>query len=179
MEIYRQAEFPDNSHFLIVDQLIHGCKSRECKRKLMAKGKDVTIKDCLEIMRKFEAVEVTMKKLEDVGDAHVDASYASDPTKKSQKKWVQEKTGETKVNIKTAKSLMRRRLVYGAKEMFIPVKSALQKMPHATFVVNKDTLNEHVLKKKGTRQRIQTPTCCRSLRLNKTVVTMMMTVTIT
>lgn len=24
MEIYRQAEFPDNSHFLIVDKLIHG-----------------------------------------------------------------------------------------------------------------------------------------------------------
>ena len=40
----------------------------------MAKGKVVTIKDCLEIMTKFEAVEVTMKKLEDVGDAHVDAS---------------------------------------------------------------------------------------------------------
>ena len=39
MEIYRQAEFPDNSHFLIVDKLIHGCKSRECKRKLAhAKG---------------------------------------------------------------------------------------------------------------------------------------------
>ena len=30
MEIYLQAEFPDNSHFLIVDKLIHGCKSREC-----------------------------------------------------------------------------------------------------------------------------------------------------
>ena len=51
----------------------------------MAKGKDVTITDCLEIMRKFETVEVTMKKLEDVGDAHVDASYARDPTKKSQR----------------------------------------------------------------------------------------------
>ena len=36
-------------------------------------------------MRKFEAVEVTMKKLEDVGDAHVDASYARDLTKKSQR----------------------------------------------------------------------------------------------
>ena len=85
MEIYRQAEFPDNSHFLIVDKLIHGCKSRECKHKLMAKGKDVTIKDCLEIMRTFEAVEFKMKKLEDVGDAHVDASYARDPTKKSKR----------------------------------------------------------------------------------------------
>ena len=85
MEIYRQAEFPDNSHFLIVDKRIHGCKSRERKCKLMAKGKDVTIKDCLEIMRKFEAVEVTMKKLEDVGDADVDASYARDLTKKSQR----------------------------------------------------------------------------------------------
>ena len=74
MELYFQAKFPDNSHFIIVDKLIHGCKCRECKRKLMAKGKDVTIKGCLEIMRKLEVVEVTMKKLTDVGDAHVDAS---------------------------------------------------------------------------------------------------------
>ena len=73
--MYRQAKFPANSHFLIVDKLIHGCKSRECKRKLMEKEKDVTIKDCLEIMRKFEAVEVTTKKLEDVGDANVDIPH--------------------------------------------------------------------------------------------------------
>ena len=43
---------------------------------------------------------------------------------------------------------MRRILVYDAKEMFIPVKSALQKMQQATFVVSKDTLNEHVLRKR-------------------------------
>ena len=45
MDLYRQVEFPDNTHFLIVDKLIHGCISKECKRKLMAKGKDVSVKD--------------------------------------------------------------------------------------------------------------------------------------
>ena len=95
IKIYRQAVFPDKSHFLIVDKLIHGCKSRECK--LMAKGKNVTIKNCLEIMRKFEAVEVTMKKLED-GDAHVDASYARDPTKKSQRNGFKKKREKPKLH---------------------------------------------------------------------------------
>lgn len=85
MELFRQAEFPDNSQFLIVDKLIHGCTNNQCKRKLMAKGKDVSVKDCLEVMRRFEAVEATMKKLEDSGDAHVNASYTHDPTKKSQR----------------------------------------------------------------------------------------------
>ena len=98
MEIHRHAEFLDNSHFLILDKLIHGCKSRECKRKLMAKGKDVKIKNCLEIMRKFEAVEVTMKKLEDVGDAHVDASYARDPTKKSRRNGFKKKQMKPKLH---------------------------------------------------------------------------------
>ena len=98
MEIYRQAEFPDNSHILIVDKLIHGCKSRTCQRKIMAKGKDVTIKGCLETMRKVEAVEDTMKKLEDLGDAHVDAPYAGDPTKKSQRNGFKKKQVKPKVH---------------------------------------------------------------------------------
>lgn len=85
MDLYRQAEFPGNTHFLIVDKLIHGCISKECKRKLMAKGKDVSAKDCLDVMRRYEAVEVTMKRLEESGDTHVDASYTRDPTQKSQK----------------------------------------------------------------------------------------------
>ena len=51
MDLYRQAEFPDNTQFLIVDKLIHGCVNKECKRKLMAKGKDVSVKDCLELVK--------------------------------------------------------------------------------------------------------------------------------
>ena len=51
MDLYREAEFSDNTQFLIVDRLIHGCASKECKRKLMAKGKDASVKECLEIMR--------------------------------------------------------------------------------------------------------------------------------
>ena len=85
LDLYRQVEFPHNTNFLIVDKLIHGCASKECKRKLMAKGKDVSVKDCLELMRRNEAVEATMRKLEEPSDTHVDASYAQDPTKKSQR----------------------------------------------------------------------------------------------
>ena len=51
----------------------------------MAKGKDVSAKDCLELMRRNEAVEATMRKLEEPSDTHVDASYVQDPTKKSQR----------------------------------------------------------------------------------------------
>ena len=51
----------------------------------MAKGKKVSVKDCLELMQKYEAVEATMKKFEESSDTHVDASYAQDPTKKSQR----------------------------------------------------------------------------------------------
>ena len=51
----------------------------------MAKGKEVSVKDCLELMRKYEAVEATMKKFEESSDTHVDASYAQDPTRKSQR----------------------------------------------------------------------------------------------
>ena len=43
LDLYCQAEFPHNTNFLIVDKLIHGCVSKECKRKLMAKGKDVSV----------------------------------------------------------------------------------------------------------------------------------------
>ena len=89
---------PTTLTFFIVDKLIHGCKSRTCQRKIMAKGKDVTIKGCLETMRKVEAVEVTMKKLEDLGDAHVDASYAGDPTKKSQRNGFKKKQVKPKVH---------------------------------------------------------------------------------
>lgn len=47
----------------------------------MAKGKTVTTKECLEIMRRFESVEATMKKLETPSDTQVDGSYILDPTK--------------------------------------------------------------------------------------------------
>ena len=43
------------------------------------------LKTVLELMRRFEAVEVTMKKFEDSGDAQVNVSYTRDPTKKSQR----------------------------------------------------------------------------------------------
>ena len=102
MDVYKQCEFPENSAYLIVDRLIHGCHNESCKRKLMGKTKDATVKDCLEILRKFEAVDVTLKKLStDDGEATVDAMTRGDPTKRSQRngfrgttpKKRQEKTG--------------------------------------------------------------------------------------
>ena len=45
----------------------------------------MSIKDCLELMRKYEAVEATMKKFEEFSDTHVDVSHAQNPTKKSQR----------------------------------------------------------------------------------------------
>ena len=68
---------------------------------------------------------------------------------------------------------MRRSLVYGANEMFIPVKSALQGVQHATFVVSKDTLNEHVLRKREKAKHPNTNMLSIS-QLNKTVVNMIM-----
>ena len=91
MELFRQAEFQDNTQFLIVDKLIHGCTNKQRKRKLMAKGKDMSVKDCLEVMQRFEVVEVTMKKLKDSGDTHVNASHTHDPTKKLQRNGSKEK----------------------------------------------------------------------------------------
>ena len=32
MDLYRQAEIPRNSDFLIVDRLLHGCTNLDCKR---------------------------------------------------------------------------------------------------------------------------------------------------
>lgn len=84
MELYRLAEFPANSDFLIVDKLIHGCTNSDCKRKLMAKDKTVTVKACLDLLRQYEAVSVTMKHLAN-DPQKVSATYSRDPTKKSQR----------------------------------------------------------------------------------------------
>ena len=82
MDIYRQAEFPEDTNFLIVDKLIHSCTNQESKRKLMARDKTVTVKQCLDQLRADEAVDVTMKRM---GESRIGAAYARDPTKHSQK----------------------------------------------------------------------------------------------
>ena len=78
LELSRMSEFPANSDFLIVDKLIHGCLNSDCKRKLMARGKDVTVKTCLELLRQHEAVDITMKRFND--SCQIAASYSHDPT---------------------------------------------------------------------------------------------------
>ena len=86
-DLHRQAEFPDNTDFLITDKLIHGCANQSCKQKLMTKGKDVTISACLESMRRFEARAASMEdcgnpgtKTEPSTDHHVDAQYSQGRT---------------------------------------------------------------------------------------------------
>lgn len=52
------SKFPENSEFLIIDRLIHGCTNPGCKKKLMLKGENITLKDCLEILREQEAIDI-------------------------------------------------------------------------------------------------------------------------
>ena len=85
MDLYKQAEFPADTDFLVIDKLIHGCFNPECKRKLMGKTlTDLSVKVCLDTFRKYESVDVTMKRLGD-SPSTVNASYSRDPTKRSQR----------------------------------------------------------------------------------------------
>ena len=59
MDLYRQAEFPEGSLFLVTDRLINGCSNKEAKKKLMLSEKDVTIKQCLNVLKKQEALEAS------------------------------------------------------------------------------------------------------------------------
>ena len=86
MELHQQSRFPseDICKFLITDKLIHGCHNRECQRKLMLKDKDITVPQCMAVMRQFESIEQTMRNL---GEQKIHATSSSrDPTKQSQKK---------------------------------------------------------------------------------------------
>ena len=84
IELFRLAEFSEDSAFLIADKLIHGCTNVQCKRKLMTKGKDVKVKDCLDLLRQFEAVAVTMKHFGE--SCKINATSANrDPSKQSQR----------------------------------------------------------------------------------------------
>lgn len=89
IELHRQAEFPEGSDFLIVDKLIHGCTNVECKRKLMAKDKTVTAKVCLETLRRYESVDVTMQRFI---ETQVHATYSHDPSRRSQQRGSKLKT---------------------------------------------------------------------------------------
>ena len=86
VSLYKLAEFPDNSEFLITDRLIHGCANSKCKETLMSKGKGVTLKVCLDLLRQHESVKTTMQHMEKT--TKVDAAYhvrSKDPTRQSQK----------------------------------------------------------------------------------------------
>ena len=89
MDLYRQAEFPEGSLFLVTDRLIHRCSNKEAKKKLMLLEKEVTIKQCLDVLKKQEALEASLKRIEDAEDVRVEASFARlrdrDPTRQSQR----------------------------------------------------------------------------------------------
>ena len=46
MELFRLADFPENSDVLIVDKLIHCWTDYICKRKLVTKSEEATVKTC-------------------------------------------------------------------------------------------------------------------------------------
>ena len=105
VDLHKRAEFPANSDFLIVDKLVHGCVNMECKRKLMAKGKDVSVKDCLDVLRRYESVNATMRKLAVTDQPKVSAAYSRDPTRKSQSKiTTRAGTAKNTRNIKPSRS---------------------------------------------------------------------------
>ena len=104
IEIFNQAQFPDNCNFLVVDKLIHSCDNIDCKRKLMSKTAAATVHECLEIMRRYEAVNTTMKRINESASAsaQVNATY-NDPTKKSQAKAQKNKSSTKKPSRKPDK----------------------------------------------------------------------------
>ena len=88
--IIKRADFPEGTNFLIVDKLIHGCSDTHCRHR--AKGKDDTVKDRLELLRRHEAVDITMKRLgQHEPSPQLNATYSRDPTRKSQQNGVKHK----------------------------------------------------------------------------------------
>lgn len=87
LELYQLSDFPANTDFLITDKLIHGCINTDSKRKLMVKSRQITLRQCLDIMRQHEAVDTTMRRIEGsaLSTSHVNATSV-DPTRQSQRK---------------------------------------------------------------------------------------------
>ena len=140
LDLYRQAAFPDNTSFLIVDKLIHGCVSKESKRKLMGKGKDMSIKDCLKLMRRCEAVETTMKKLGD-SSRPMSMPHMHKIQPKNHKGMGPRKSSIRLSQNRIARGQEERNPVSGARKMLIPATSAEPRMRHVTCTASKDTLN--------------------------------------
>ena len=76
LQLHQQSKFPQNSDFLIVDKLIHGCYNRDCKRKLLDKDNTAKAADCLKLMRLYESNDSTMKALEGSSTATLNATPA-------------------------------------------------------------------------------------------------------
>ena len=126
LQLFKQCEFPVNSNFLVTDRLIHGCTNIECKRKLMSKGKDVSTKECLEILRRYESLNTTMDRLmqdsaekatlHDQPTDSINAAY-SDPTRRSQRNANQSAHGKTRSHCRWCKGSVHRRLECPARDV--------------------------------------------------------------
>ena len=149
MELYRQAEFPDESNFLIVDKLIHGCTNKESRKKLMRKTKDVSVKDCLDLLREDESVEASMKRLDDA--CKVSAAYSRDPTRSSQKNGSRKKHqghqhSKNADSDKQKGSTSHKCRWCGGREH--PREKCLQEKPNAVTARRKDTMRKCVFSRR-------------------------------
>ena len=86
-----------------MDKLIHGCTNSARKRKLMTKGKTVTVKACLDLLRQYDAVAVTMQHLSNE-QPQISATYSLDPTKKSQRQGEKRQSNSRQSNSKPQES---------------------------------------------------------------------------
>ncbi len=86
MQLYKSAVFPQDTNFLIVDRLIHGCTNKKCNEKLMTERKVVPVNKCLDVLRQYDAGRTTMQRI-DGEESKINAVYSRsrDPTRYSQR----------------------------------------------------------------------------------------------
>ena len=138
----------------------------------MAKGKEASVKDFLELMRKYEAVEATMKKFEESSDTHVDVSYAQDPTKKSQRNGSKKMSYRPKSKLDGKKSGGKKSCIWCNRDAHprdkCPAKDATctfcGKQGHferACMPLKERDRQAQLASKAQAQAQAQAPTCCR------------------
>ena len=101
IHLHKLGDFPDETNFLIVDKIIHGCTNPECKRKLLLKNKNAKVKDVIDVVRQYESIDVSMKRFSHIQDATIQdatvkAAYSQDPTRRSQQRGSKQKTSKSR-----------------------------------------------------------------------------------
>lgn len=62
IKVFKRAKYGDAMKELLVDKLIEGCRNKDCQKKLMSKKAGTAVTECLDVMRKHEAVDHSMKQ---------------------------------------------------------------------------------------------------------------------